>query len=343
MIVRKIRLLVVDDSLYMQMAIRAMLGKHPEIEIVGEAVDGTDAIRQARDLKPDVITMDVHMPGVDGLEATRQIMAEMPTHIIMLSSLTEKGLSATFGAMEYGAVDFVPKSSSAIDIDLSTIAAQVVEKIIFWGRQGIVSAHPNEATVPPLPADTDLLVVTGGSGSPSLIGEVLHALTPLPFPALIVQNMPPSFTAPFVDFLNHKTGHPTTEATAKTPLMPGTVTVLPGGREGTIQRGTDGLRLDLGSSATANRVGDVVASALAAARGPVLLFLSGEARPLNHLVTAAAGKTPAIWIQKPTTCFNDALPRAVIATGLARTVFDPGGLITAVRPDRQDAPEMTAA
>ncbi|MCF8478331.1 MAG: response regulator [Pseudolabrys sp.] len=334
-----IRLLVVDDSIYMQMAIRAMLGKHPEIEIVGEAADGAEAIQLARELKPDVITMDVNMPGIDGLEATRQIMTETPTRIIMLSSLTEKGLSATFGAMEHGAVDYVSKSSSAIDVDLSTIAAQVVEKIMFWGQQGTVSASASDAKAPSLPADTDFLVVTGGSGSPSLIGELLQAITPLPFPVLIVQNMPPSFTAPFVEFLIHKTGHPTKEATARSTLDAGTITVLPGGREGTISRDTDGLRLDLGNSASANRVGDVIASALTTARAPVLLFLSGEARPLNHLVAAAAGKTPAVWVQKPTTCFTDALPRSVIATGLARNVFDPGSLIASVRPSK----ERTAA
>jgi len=146
-----IRVLVVDDSVFMQMAIRAMLKADPNIEVVGEAVDGERAVEMAERLKPDVITMDVAMPVLDGLEATRQIMAKAPAPIIMLSSLTEKGVVTTFQALELGAVDYVAKASSAIDIDLSTIAEQVAAKIRFWGHRKATSSLARGVNLPTVP------------------------------------------------------------------------------------------------------------------------------------------------------------------------------------------------
>src|SRR5712691_4972627 len=199
MAARKIRLLVVDDSIYMQMAIRAMVSAHPVIEVVGEATDGDQAVEMALRLKPDIITMDVNMPGRDGLEATRRIMAQAPTRIVMLSSLTEKGAAATFRALELGAVDYVPKSFSAIDVDLATIADQVAAKILFWGKQGVDATNAADDVLPALPGGTDILVIVAGSGGPLLISALLCALAPRSFPILVVQEMPANFTSSFVD------------------------------------------------------------------------------------------------------------------------------------------------
>ncbi|TLN00310.1 response regulator, partial [bacterium] len=107
---RKIRVLIVDDSSFMRMAIRRILGGDPDIEIAGTAIDGADGVRKALELKPDLITMDVEMPVMDGIAALKQIMAREPTRVIMVSTLTNEGAKATFDALEAGAVDYIPKN-----------------------------------------------------------------------------------------------------------------------------------------------------------------------------------------------------------------------------------------
>ena len=107
---KKVRVLIVDDSSFMRMVIRRILSSDPEIEIAGTANDGADGVKKALELKPDLITMDVEMPVMDGISALKQIMAKDPTRIIMVSTLTNEGATATFDALEAGAVDYIPKN-----------------------------------------------------------------------------------------------------------------------------------------------------------------------------------------------------------------------------------------
>lgn len=125
----KKKLLIVDDSAFMRKLIGDFFKESKTIEVVGIARNGSDALRKIKTLRPDVITMDVEMPEMNGIEALKQIMIDSPVPIIMLSSTTQRGTESTLLAMEYGAVDFVAKPSGTISLDLHKIKDELVEKV----------------------------------------------------------------------------------------------------------------------------------------------------------------------------------------------------------------------
>ena len=124
------KVLVVDDSAFMRKMISEMLSKHPLLEVIGIARNGKDAVEKVIELQPDVVTMDIEMPLLNGLEALKQIMEQQPTPVVMLSSTTEIGAENTMIAMEYGAVDFVAKPGGAISLNLHEVEQEIVSKVV---------------------------------------------------------------------------------------------------------------------------------------------------------------------------------------------------------------------
>src|ERR1035437_531790 len=125
----RIRVLIVDDSAFMRHALGRLLGEVPSIEVVGVASNGVDGLQMAADLHPDVITLDVEMPVLDGLGMLKRLMAESPTRVVMLSNLTTASARVTLDALEFGAIDFVPKPSGSLSIDLGRVGEELVGKI----------------------------------------------------------------------------------------------------------------------------------------------------------------------------------------------------------------------
>ncbi|MBY0430738.1 MAG: response regulator, partial [Rhodospirillales bacterium] len=240
-----IRVLVVDDSGFMRVAIRKMIETESDISVIGEARDGSAAIQLVKDLDPDIITMDVEMAGMDGITAARTIMQQCPRPIIMVSSITQTGASATVEALKAGAVDFISKSSSFVSLDIVKIEKELKEKIRVHARKaGVLGtrpaarpmafATPSQNPVPRpavLPAamtrtPSDLVVIGVSTGGPRMLPDMLKAMGVPRQPVVVAQHMPPLFTKSFADHLTQDTGIPVFEGVDGCEAKPGTVLIL---------------------------------------------------------------------------------------------------------------------
>src|SRR6202795_3152912 len=135
---KKTRVLVVDDSAFMCKVLQEIINSDPQLEVAGQARDGRDAVALAESLRPDVITMDINMPHVDGLQATEMIMSQHPRPIVIVSSESREGASSTLRALELGAIDFVPKPSSGIDLDMGSVRDELTRKLKMAAKVRVV-------------------------------------------------------------------------------------------------------------------------------------------------------------------------------------------------------------
>lgn len=234
---RAIRVLVTDDSAFMRRAIARMLEGHGDFEIVGTAASGEEAVEKARTLNPDVVTMDVEMPGIGGLEAIRAICAARPgLPIIMVSSLTREGAETTLRGLELGATDFIPKPDSAY-IDIVKLRRELIEKVRTLGAHALgVRALPARPAVPAErarpPAGYGCVAIGASTGGPIALMRLLGALPArFPLPIVIVQHMPPGFTKPLADRLAAAGALEVLEGVDGLPLRPGCAILAPAGSQ----------------------------------------------------------------------------------------------------------------
>src|SRR5580692_8046037 len=146
---KKIRVLVVDDSAFMCKVLQEIINSDPQLEVVGQGRDGRDGVALAESLSPDVITMDINMPHVDGLQATEMIMSRHPRPIVIVSSESREGAASTLRALALGAVDFVPKPSSGIDLDMKTVREELTRKLKLAAKVRVIrTASRSKVDVP---------------------------------------------------------------------------------------------------------------------------------------------------------------------------------------------------
>jgi two-component system, chemotaxis family, protein-glutamate methylesterase/glutaminase len=230
--VRPIRVLVVDDSAAVRRILGAVLAAEPDLEVVGMAASGPAALARLEETRPDVVTLDVDMDGMSGLETLRRLRAERPRlPVVMFSALTQRGAATTIDALLLGASDYVAKPSGASGTDgaVASVREQLVPRLRELTRQARRGEAPRAAGPSP-GARVDVVAVGVSTGGPSALLEVLPRLpADLPVPLLIVQHMPPTFTRLLADGLARKCRIPVSEAEDGAPVRPGAALIAPGG------------------------------------------------------------------------------------------------------------------
>lgn len=337
-----VRVMVVDDSAFMRTALTRMIQSDPELQVVGCANDGQQALDLISKLDPDVITMDIEMPRMDGLDALRRVMAETPRPVIMISSLSQEGAQATLDALDAGAFDYIPKQLSYVSLDIVKIRDELTAKVHAAAASGIrlrpkhraqpkivapeASLHPGQSsTVFPVPSVVCIGTSTGG---PKALQQILPMLPGnLSAGVLIVQHMPPGFTRPFAERLNGICLVNVKEAEEEDWIDPGVVLIAPAGWHMTPFRKTHSrYAVHLAKSPTGKlHMPSVDVMMLGAAEvfralamGVILTGMGNDGEEGMRAIHAAGGWTVG---QDEASCTVYGMPRACALAGvLQRTV-----------------------
>lgn len=257
----KIKVLIIDDSAFMRKLISDFLSEDSRIVVIGTARNGEDGIKKIKELKPDVVTLDVEMPVLDGLSALKRIMSEHPVPVLMLSSTTKEGAENTIQAMQMGAIDFIAKPSGSISLDLYKVKNELVTKVLLVSKvkantlnnlsvigKNSVPLHSSYSKMEPrvqkdsigvkmdtsvswLKAKKKMVVIGTSTGGPRALQQVLSKLpSDINAPILIVQHMPKGFTRSLANRLNTLSAIQVKEAEHGDLLQNGHAYIAPGGK-----------------------------------------------------------------------------------------------------------------
>lgn len=358
-----VRVLIVDDSTFFQRQIQKMLAVDQMFEVVGTAINGQEAVEKAERLRPDVITMDVEMPVMDGITATRKIMASHPVPILMFSSLTVAGAKATLNALDAGAVDFIPKRFEEIARNLDEAGRVLRDRLREITKPGmnakiaaVDSAKPGRATgvqAARTGAATGT-VARGASSAASTRGKfhvvaigtstggpiaLQNILSKIPenfaLPIVLVQHMPGTFTPAFAERLNQVSAIKVKEAANGDVLFPGVAYLAPGGKQMSVQlRGeTAYLKIEESDPSLLYRPCiDLTFHSLAKCfHGHVLaVILTGMGADGREGARELKKNGSVIWAQDEASCVVFGMPAAVIDAGLADRVIALGDVGDAI-------------
>lgn len=340
----------------MRKALSMMLESDPSISVVDTARDGNEAIAKARRHRPDIITMDLDMPRLDGISAVRAIMQERPCPILMISSLTKDGAQATLDAMEAGAVDFIPKDLAHVSLEITAIQNELIEKVKeLAGARRAISAVRSSARTRPKPsatravavvppaafesgfnlsaADPAVVVIAVSTGGPAVLQQLIPSLpADFPLPILVVQHMPPHFTRSLADRINSASALYVVEARSGMQVCPGTVLVAPGGHQMLVRRSVLGVTVEIADRGTESlyhpSADATLESVVEAYESRVLaVIMTGMGRDGRDGAIAVKKAGGHVLAQSPETCVVDGMPRSVIERGLTDAVASVGGIL----------------
>jgi two-component system, chemotaxis family, protein-glutamate methylesterase/glutaminase len=340
---KKIRVLVVDDSAFMCKVLEEIINSDPQLEVVGQGRDGRDGVALAESLRPDVITMDINMPHLDGLQATELIMTQHPRPIVIVSSESREGAASTLKALELGAIDFVPKPTSGIDLDMKSVREELTRKLKLAAKVRVVrTATRSRISVAPAPASgaadfsgaaasavqnggkIPMVVIAASTGGPAAVTRVVSGLSKdLPAAVFLVLHMPAAFTKQFTLQLAEVSSLPVKEAENNEAPLPGTIYLCPGSHHLRLSFGGK-ISLDPGPRIEGYRpCADVAFEAIASyaramAVGVVLTGMGNDAAKGVKMVKAAGGYVLA---QDEATSVIFGMPAEAIQTGVVDEVL----------------------
>jgi len=339
-----IKVLVVDDSSFFCQQLAQILNSDDDLKVVGIANNGKDAIEKARQLNPDVITMDIEMPVMDGITALKHIMQTNPVPVLMISSLTYEGAKLTLDALDAGAVDFLLKSYESLSDKSSTGTLGLREKVKAVAKKNraatiitkpSIPAAANLATAKTPPQITSsreikkyqIMIIGASTGGPVAIQKILTSLpADFPIPIVVVQHMPATFTGAFSNRLNGICQLKVEEATDNAVLEPGKTLIAPGGKQFYFEKraGLPIVRIrDQDSRVKFQPCIDIsFASAAKTFNGDVLaMVLTGMGSDGCDGAKLLKQKNATIWAQDENSCVVYGMPMAVVNAGLADKII----------------------
>lgn len=332
----------------MQKVLETIFNSDPQLQVVGRAKDGHEAVALAESLKPDVITMDINMPHMDGLQATEQIMSRNPRPIVIVSSESKEGAASTLRALELGAIEFVGKPSNGVDLDMNSVKEELLRKVRMAAKVRVVriASRPRPPAQPKPQGGSNapavaargaraqaanmneprfpVVVIAASTGGPATVMRLAPAFTrEFPGAVILVQHMPANFTSQYAVQLSEFTSIHVKEAEANETLQPGTLYICPGSQH---LRVTAGGRVQLDNSGRINgylpcidvTMESVAAFAGAMSIGAVLTGMGGDAARGVQAIKAAGGMVLA---QDEATCVIFGMPAEAIKTGAVDQVL----------------------